>query len=231
MSSIRRAAPGFDPARDDSFVLPTRQQAEDAGANALAALLRRGIERHLREPGATFDDALREAARDVLRGSLDEAIRGQRGGYCMRAPTDPVLYAIGRLGAALVELSYTVRNPARAVAEAARLFGEYSRRSVAINIAINAASTAAKAGSTPTDAPDRPLDQPARSGSDRTDTAVLAGNRPAEPVSGPAGTAALAGNRPSKPESRSRRAADAVLSITNVAEPVPSREARPGSRR
>jgi hypothetical protein len=42
----------------------------------------------------------------------------------MRGPTDPVLRLIARVGAGLVELSYTVRDPARALGEAARLYGE-----------------------------------------------------------------------------------------------------------
>jgi hypothetical protein len=109
--------------------LPTLRQAEDAAANALADLMCQGIESHTNDPRTTFEDAVRETARELLRGPLDEDHSRRWGGYCMRAPTDPVLGTIGHVGAALVELSYTVRDPARALAEAGRLFHKLDRYS------------------------------------------------------------------------------------------------------
>jgi hypothetical protein len=110
-----------------SHELPTIEQAEDAAANALGRLICQGIAAHSAEPGSTGIDAVRETARDLLRGPLDEDYTRRPGGYCMRAPADPVLREIGRLGARLVELSYTVRDPARAVAEARWLFDDLGR--------------------------------------------------------------------------------------------------------
>jgi hypothetical protein len=104
--------------------LPTLAQAEDAAANALADLILQGLESRRGRPGITLRDALREIARELLRGPVDEADRGQRGGYCMRAPADPVLGQIRHVGNRLVELSYTVHDPARALEEARRWFDE-----------------------------------------------------------------------------------------------------------
>jgi hypothetical protein len=109
--------------------LPTLAQAEDAAANALGQLIGQGIEDRMAEPGTPLSVAARETARELLRGPLAEDYSRRPGGYCMRAPTDPVLRAIAHVGARMVELSYTVRDPVRALAEAARLFdglGRYS---------------------------------------------------------------------------------------------------------
>lgn len=109
--------------------LPTLDQAEDSAANALADLICQGIESRTRDQRTTFEEAVRETARDLLRGPLDEDYSRLPGGYCMRAPADPVLREIGQVGARLVELSYTVRDPDRALAEAGRLVDELRRRS------------------------------------------------------------------------------------------------------
>jgi hypothetical protein len=45
----------------------------------------------------------------------------------MRAPSDPTLIEIARVGARLVELSYTVSNAERAAQEAAELVRGISR--------------------------------------------------------------------------------------------------------
>ena len=65
------------------------------------------------------------ACRELLRGPLAEDGSREPGGYCMKAPTDPVLYELGRFGARLVELSYTVPDPLRAMDEAAELWARF----------------------------------------------------------------------------------------------------------
>jgi hypothetical protein len=103
--------------------LPTLEQAEDAAATAMAELLMDALERSRcsgprpwnEEPG--LEDYV-NACRELLRGPVDEDYSRRPGGYCMRAPRDPGLYALGRYGARLVELSYTARDLARALEEA-----------------------------------------------------------------------------------------------------------------
>jgi hypothetical protein len=61
-------------------------------------------------------------AEELLRsGFLDEDYRG---GYCAKAPTDPTLRLIGRTGAKLVEISYTVTSKHHAMDEAAVAFND-----------------------------------------------------------------------------------------------------------
>jgi hypothetical protein len=110
--------------------LPTLEQAEDAAARALAALILGGVRWRLADDhlttlreasNAAVECAVRDTCHELLRGPLAEDYSRQPGGYCMRAPTDPTLRAIGRLGARLVELSYT--SPAnKAAAEADELW-------------------------------------------------------------------------------------------------------------
>jgi hypothetical protein len=96
--------------------LPTPEECEDAAASALAALI---------EAGLADGASLLSVCKLLLRGSVDEVgiwPNSRRcGAYCLRAPSDPVLRDLGHLGAALVELSYTVRDPARARTEARAL--------------------------------------------------------------------------------------------------------------
>ena len=103
--------------------LPTVDQAEDAAANAMARLLVETTGRYFEHmPDEQIADAIRLACRDLLRGPVDEDHSRQLGGYCMKAPTDPTLRALGVLGNRLVELSYTTRDPQKAMAEAASLW-------------------------------------------------------------------------------------------------------------
>jgi hypothetical protein len=129
--------------------LPTPQQAEDAAANALGQLIVQGIESRMAEPGTTFDVAARATAHDLLRWPVDEDYSRRPGGYCMRAPIDPVLRAIAHVGAGMVELSYTVRDPARALAEAVRLFAELDRHTPAGNARSATGPAAGASGGTP----------------------------------------------------------------------------------
>jgi hypothetical protein len=159
--------------------LPTLAQAEDAAANALGQLIVQGIESHIAEPETTFEVAGRETARDLLRGPLAEDYSRRHGGYCMRAPIDPVLRAISHVGAGMVELSYTVRDPARASAEAVRLFEELGRYSPvdsagtpAGSAGVNPGPAAGNAGATA----GTPVDQP------RSTAGTPAGNAGAAPV-------------------------------------------------
>jgi hypothetical protein len=92
--------------------IPTAEQAEDAAARALARLIQEGFRRHRH---------LLPVCRELLRGPLTEDGTRALGGYVMRLPSDPVLVEIARIGARLVELSYTVPNVQRAAREAALL--------------------------------------------------------------------------------------------------------------
>ena len=81
--------------------IPTPEQAEDAAAKALMRLIQAGLGQ--RKPLITI-------CRELLRGPLIEDLSRVPGGYAMRAPTDPRLIEIARIGARLVELSYTSPN-------------------------------------------------------------------------------------------------------------------------
>ena len=100
--------------------LPTLEAAEDAAAAAMASLI--GIALAGYEGEEVSRRALVEVCRDLLRGPVAEDYSRELGGYCMKAPTDPTLRALGVLGNRLVELSYTARNPHKALAEAASLW-------------------------------------------------------------------------------------------------------------
>jgi hypothetical protein len=89
--------------------IPTSADAEDAAARALMRLIQSGL-------GA--GKPLLTICRELLRGPLDEDGSRVPGGYCMKAPTEPELIEIGRIGARLVELSYTVGMVSRARREA-----------------------------------------------------------------------------------------------------------------
>ena len=91
------------------MIVPTVEQADDAAARALMRLIQAGYGRKL---------PLIDICRELLRGPLTEDYSRKPGGYAMRGPVDPTLIEIARLGARLVELSYTVRDPVRALAEA-----------------------------------------------------------------------------------------------------------------
>jgi hypothetical protein len=109
----------------------TVDQAEDAAAVAMARLLEGALERQ----GPFFSvlpdlDTLTVACRELLRGPVVEAFgidQPHLGGYCMKAPTDPTLAALGHLGAQLVEISYQVRNVPRALDEVDALLEEFRR--------------------------------------------------------------------------------------------------------
>ena len=88
--------------------IPTSAQAEDAAARALMRLIQAGLGQ--RKP-------LLMICRELLRGPLVEDLSRVPGGYAMKAPTDPTLIEIARVGARLVELSYDSPN---AVAQALR---------------------------------------------------------------------------------------------------------------
>ena len=116
--------------------LLTVDQAEDAAASAMASLLWMALQaRGWIDPESPGTDIhlhrdLVEACRTLLRGPVAEACgidQPHLGGYCMKAPTDPTLRALGRLGAQIVELSYTVGDPVRAMADVAALFEEVQR--------------------------------------------------------------------------------------------------------
>ena len=92
--------------------IPTSAEADDAAARALMRILQAGLGQ--RRP-------LIDICRELLRGPLLEDYSREPGGYCMRAPSDPTIHEIGRIGARLVELSYTVRDPANAQREAREL--------------------------------------------------------------------------------------------------------------
>lgn len=85
--------------------IPTSAKAEDPAAVALMRLIQAGYGRRL---------ALIDICRELLRGPLAEVAEPgagrSLGGYCMRTPTDPTLREIARVGARLVELSYTSPN-------------------------------------------------------------------------------------------------------------------------
>ena len=81
--------------------IPTPEQAEDAAAKALMRLIQAGLGQ--RKPLITI-------CRELLRGPLIEDLSRVPGGYAMRAPTDPRLIEIARIGARLVELSYDSPN-------------------------------------------------------------------------------------------------------------------------
>jgi hypothetical protein len=106
-------------------MIDTVGQAEDAAATAMAHLLVEALARaadvsvlDLALDGGTFGiESLVWACRDLLRGPLAEDYSRRPGGYCMRAPTDPTLRALGVFGARVVELSYTARDPIKALAE------------------------------------------------------------------------------------------------------------------
>lgn len=109
--------------------LPTLEQAEDAAARALARLFCQALAEEVVGPGvfpfgadaAPGFEYIVGACRALLRGPLAEDYSRRPGGYCLRSPADPTLRALGRLGARLVELSYTA--PARlAVSEADELW-------------------------------------------------------------------------------------------------------------
>jgi hypothetical protein len=104
-----------------SFTLPSLEVAEDAAAFALAGLIRDGIRSWL--PVAGYADLV-VVCRELLRGRLDEDYSRRPGGYCMKVPTDPTLRALGKFGARVVELSYTARDPIRAVREFEDLWSE-----------------------------------------------------------------------------------------------------------
>jgi hypothetical protein len=117
--------------------LITNDQAEDAAATAMALLLeevltRRRPDRPAMEvypaPLAIPWPDLVAACRVLLRGPVAEDLSRRPGGYCMRAPEDPQLYALGRLGAHLVELSYTSRNATRARVEAMAAIREWHNK-------------------------------------------------------------------------------------------------------
>jgi hypothetical protein len=131
--------------------LPTLQQANDAGVNALADLAWELLESHLAEPGVSFRDAVWETARDLLRGPVGEDYSRRPGGYYMRPPTHPVIVAIADVGVRLVEMSYGVRDPARALTEAQRLFAQLDGCVVAAD-AGRTAGPAVGVGATPADA-------------------------------------------------------------------------------
>ena len=101
--------------------LLTPEEAEDAAAGALASLIYDGLRHWLPRAGRT---ALVAVCREVLRGTLDEDYSRRPGGYCMKAPTDPTLRALGKFGARVVELSYTARDPARARLDLEELWSE-----------------------------------------------------------------------------------------------------------
>ena len=94
------------------LIIPTAEEAEDAAARALMRLLQAGL--GARKPLLTV-------CKELLRGPLVEDGSRQPGGYGMKGPTDPTLIEIARIGARLVELSYTVPNVERAAREAAEL--------------------------------------------------------------------------------------------------------------
>ena len=98
--------------------LPTSSQAEDAAARALMRLLQAGL--GARKPLLTI-------CKELLRGPVVEDYSRKLGGYAMRAPSDTTLIEIARVGARLVELSYTVSNAERAAQEAAELVRGISR--------------------------------------------------------------------------------------------------------
>ena len=96
--------------------LLTVDQAEDAGATALAFLITEGLNQFRsrlpagdRGRSVAFAD-LTAVCRDLLRGPLAEDGSRRPGGYCMKARTDPTLRALGRFGATAVEISYTDRK-------------------------------------------------------------------------------------------------------------------------
>ncbi len=115
--------------------LPTLKQAEDAGAVALAQLFCEALARAAVGPGeyppGTFESPgfayIVAACRELLRGPLADDGSRRPGGYCIRAPTDPTLRALGILGARLVEISYVVRNVPRALDEVDALIEEFRR--------------------------------------------------------------------------------------------------------
>lgn len=89
--------------------LPTLDQAEDAAANALARLILDGMD-HRGGTDRPLVETLRLVCRELLRGPLDEvggSMYRRPGGYCLKAPTDPALRALGVFGARVVEMSYT----------------------------------------------------------------------------------------------------------------------------
>lgn len=96
--------------------LPTIDQAEDAAAEAMASLLWDAMDAC--PPSGV---PLLYACRELLRGPLAEDYSRRPGGYCLRAPRDPRLAALLHAGALIAELAYTVRDPERAIAEAAAL--------------------------------------------------------------------------------------------------------------
>jgi hypothetical protein len=96
----------------DLSPIPTSAEAEDAAARALMRLLQAGL---------GSGKPLLTICRELLRGPLIEDFSRLPGGYAMKYPTDPDLVEIARIGARLVELTYTTPNPRKARMEARQL--------------------------------------------------------------------------------------------------------------
>jgi hypothetical protein len=122
------ARPGRSLTNRGSEPLPTVEQAEDAAASALARLIWDGLHRRgWDDRDGLFLSDFVTACRELLRGPLADDGTRRPGGYCMKAPTDPTLWALGRFGAQLVEISYQVRNVPRALDEFEALLEEFRR--------------------------------------------------------------------------------------------------------